>query len=714
MINARIKNLAIAIALTILLAFLYIKTTDINVEEHNRYVRGLRQLKEQQATLDKHLLESRYGQLTSYDLLNQDVGQLNQQQAELAQVPAFLSAAEAKEIKALLQEHKELLNQKAALLEQFKSQNAILNNSLRYFPIATSKLLDKTFIPPLTSTEKDSLTDLLADVLVYYLIADSQTQTHIQQQMETVLAAIKKDSPSAQDDLQLAFSHAQKIISLKPKIENIVKEMLFAPSHKCLERMIEQYDSYYEKTLRRINFYRFLLFAFSVLLLLYIGYIFVKLKQASLALQTANNTLDHKVQERTAKLHVINQELRQSEASKNALICAIPDSLLKINYNGSLLDFIPSNNSNLFGETKQWEGKTIHELLPPEVATTTMHHVRQALDKGQMQIFEFQFLHHERIHYYESRLVVCSDGEVLAIVRDISEQKFLEDQLQRSQKLESIGQLAAGIAHEINTPTQYVSDNTRFLKDSFQDLNAVLTKNGQLLQACRAHTLSPQLLHEVEQTVDQADVDYLTEEIPKAIEQALMGVERISKIVQSMKEFAHPGSNHKQATDLNRAIESTLTITHNQWKYVAELETDFDPDLPPVPCFTGEFNQVVLNLIVNATHAISDVIEAGRQSKGRLTLSTRRSGEWAEIRIGDNGTGIPEAVRGKIFDPFFTTKQVGKGTGQGLAISHNVIVEKHQGQLLFETEEGKGTTFIIRLPLFDPSLKNSLIATNTI
>ena len=288
---------------------------------------------------------------------------------------------------------------------------------------------------------------------------------------------------------------------------------------------------------------------------------------------------------------------------------------------------------------------------------------------------------------------------VLAIGQDITERAILQNQLTQAQKLESIGQLAAGIAHEINTPTQYVGDNTRFLQDAFGDLQKVLIKHGELLESVKSGNPTETLIHDVESVLEEADLSYLNQEIPKAIEQALEGVERVAKIVSSMKEFSHPGSGEKTAHDINRALESTITVARNEWKYVAEMETDFDPDLPLVPCLPGELNQVFLNMIINAAHAISDTSGNGSNGNGIIRVQSRYCDDSAEIRISDTGSGIPENVRTKIFDPFFTTKEVGRGSGQGLAISHTVIVEKHGGSLDFETEEGKGTTFIIRLPL---------------
>jgi PAS domain S-box-containing protein len=297
---------------------------------------------------------------------------------------------------------------------------------------------------------------------------------------------------------------------------------------------------------------------------------------------------------------------------------------------------------------------------------------------------------------------IMEEDEIIGAVltfRDTTERNILEQQLAQAQKLESIGNLAAGIAHEINTPTQYISDNTRFFQDALKDLLAVLDSFDRLLKATKSQTVTEELVTEVQAAVEAADMDYLVEEMSSAIEQSLEGVERVATIVRSMKEFSHPGTDEKQAVDINRALENTLTVTRNEWKYVAEAVTQFDPDLPQVSCLPGECNQVFLNLIINAAHAITDKLGRKSTKKGTITLTTCHDGNWVEIRFQDNGIGIPESARNKIMDPFYTTKEVGRGTGQGLAIAHAVIVEKHGGMLDFETEYGKGTTFIVRLPI---------------
>ena len=310
---------------------------------------------------------------------------------------------------------------------------------------------------------------------------------------------------------------------------------------------------------------------------------------------------------------------------------------------------------------------------------------------------------HDQLEKRVQERTVKLEAANLALEKEITERKLLEGQLVQEQKLASIGQLAAGIAHEINTPAQYVGDNTRFLQESFRDIFDVFEKYHHLLETTKAGSVPQALVEEMETALEEADIAFLSEEIPTAIEHSLEGIDRVTGIVQAMRAFSHPGVSEKTPIDLNKAIESTITVARNEWKYVAEMEMDFDVDLPLVHCLPGELNQVILNIILNAAHAIADVVGDGSKGKGTITIGTHRENDWAEIRISDTGTGIPEAVRSKVFDPFFTTKEVGKGTGQGLAIAHNVVVEKHGGTITLESEMGKGTTFIIRLPIEDES-----------
>ncbi|MGD9877694.1 ATP-binding protein [Desulfococcus sp.] len=287
---------------------------------------------------------------------------------------------------------------------------------------------------------------------------------------------------------------------------------------------------------------------------------------------------------------------------------------------------------------------------------------------------------------------------ILVMGADITERKILEAQLTQAQKMEGIGQLAAGIAHEINTPIQYVGDNVRFMKDAFEIFLDVI-------QAYEKHNASDMRANRFDaasagagRVTAASELEYLVEEVPRAIEQTLEGISRISRIVRSMKAFSHPGAEEKIAVDINRALESTVSVSRNEWKYVAEIETDFDPTLPLVSCFPGELNQVFLNIIVNAAHAVEAFRGTSNDEKGCIRITTLNQGDAVEIRIGDTGGGVPEAIRHRIFEPFFTTKEVGKGTGQGLAIAYRIVTKKHQGTIRLETENGKGSVFVIRIP----------------
>lgn len=281
----------------------------------------------------------------------------------------------------------------------------------------------------------------------------------------------------------------------------------------------------------------------------------------------------------------------------------------------------------------------------------------------------------------------------------LSDLKSTQARLLQAHKLEAIGQLAAGIAHEINTPTQYVTDNVEFLARAFERLCTVASACRELVDAAKAGPVPPEVLVRAEASFAGGRVDYILREAPKALEQSMDGLHRVASIVSAMKDFSHPSGGEKAPCDLNEAISSTVTVATNEWKYVAEMETILDPDLPLVRCLRDEVNQVVLNLIVNAAHAIDAVVLGGAAGKGTIRIETLYDGGWAEIRVSDTGCGIPESARDRVFDPFFTTKPVGKGTGQGLAIAYAVIVEKHGGEITFDTEIGRGTTFVLRLPV---------------
>jgi signal transduction histidine kinase len=269
------------------------------------------------------------------------------------------------------------------------------------------------------------------------------------------------------------------------------------------------------------------------------------------------------------------------------------------------------------------------------------------------------------------------------------ERERMAIELRLAQKLESVGRLAAGIAHEINTPIQYIGDSVSFLQTAQTDLDRLLKAYRDTIGS----TSSGEIASRIEKEID---LEFLSREMPKAFARTLEGVERVAAIVRAMKEFAHPDAIEHSGADLNHALETTLTVAHNEYKYNAQIETRLG-ELPLVPCNVGEMNQVFLNLIVNAAHAIA---EAGKTTDtGRITIATATVGSYVEISIEDNGSGIPQEHLEKIFDPFFTTKPVGKGTGQGLAIARSIITEKHGGRIDVHSVVGQGTRFVLRLPI---------------
>jgi PAS domain S-box-containing protein len=422
-------------------------------------------------------------------------------------------------------------------------------------------------------------------------------------------------------------------------------------------------------------------------------------------LRESQALLEQRVIERT-------EELAKTQARLAHLLRSSP----AIIYSASRpqeFSFISQNISSVLGDSAEElaeQGAWSARVHSDDAARVAEHHA-ELLRLGQHRT-EYRFQHKDGSYRWlqdEARVLPDAQGkpgEIVGYCIDITSLKEMEEarmrmevQLRQAQKLEAVGQLAAGIAHEINTPMQYIGDNIRFLEESFGSLSQALQSHTSLLAAAKTNTLTPEVVATTEEAVAAADTTFLFEEIPSAVKQSLEGVDRVTKIVRAMKEFSHPGAHEKAPADLNRAIESTVTVTRNEWKYVAELKLELDPELPSVPCLIGEFNQCIVNLVVNASHAISDVIKGKSGAKGTITICTRRDGDFAEVRVSDTGSGIPKAIRPRIFEPFFTTKGLGKGTGQGLAIIYASIVRRHGGTVSFETEVGKGTTFIVRLPL---------------
>jgi two-component system NtrC family sensor kinase len=354
----------------------------------------------------------------------------------------------------------------------------------------------------------------------------------------------------------------------------------------------------------------------------------------------------------------------------------------------------------LLGYTQEELKQTISfQQIHPDDRPLVTRAAERALKTGVGQIVEYRMQRKDGTYVtLESHgsFIRDSRGEIEASVisaRDISDRRMA----MQNEKLSAIGQLAAGIAHEINTPVQYVSDNIAFLSDIWKQIDDAMA--FCLAPEHASITSDSRFSGAVTAARPLEDWDWLRQEVPKAISQSLEGIRRMSKILGAMRRFSHTGGGEREQVDLNEALDATLTIVQNQIKHIADVQTDYQTNLPRLECYADEMNQVFLNLIVNATHAIREASKKQARERGKLTIRTRQIDDDVQIEIQDNGTGIPLPACARIFEPFFTTKQVGEGTGQGLAICHDIVVRKHHGNIWFDTELDRGTTFFIRIPI---------------
>jgi len=417
---------------------------------------------------------------------------------------------------------------------------------------------------------------------------------------------------------------------------------------------------------------------------------------------------EHLAREAARQRHL--EEIQAQEARLRAILSSLHETIIVVHDRDGIIEHAWGDDKldSRYGiDLRMTVGRRLSDVFVPKEPDRRAALSQEVLENGRPGRDEFLHRLPAGDFWHDVSLCLMRDasGEILSVVefmQDVTERKRMQEELQQARRLESVGQLAAGIAHEINTPMQYTGDNTRFIQESFEDVSAVLGACQELLDNdWEGEALSEQIAR-MRAVFEKADVAYLLKETPQAIGQSLEGIEQVTRIVRAMKDFSHAGVTEKVAVDINASVESTITICRNEWKYLADVETDLDADLPQVLCLPGEMNQVLLNLIINAAHAIAGAAGEDSSATGIIRVSTRWDGDWVEIRVTDNGCGIPDEIKPRIFDPFFTTKDVGKGTGQGLTIARSIVTDKHGGTIDFESETGKGTTFVVRLPL-DPT-----------
>jgi len=428
-------------------------------------------------------------------------------------------------------------------------------------------------------------------------------------------------------------------------------------------------------------------------------------QQEELARQVAERTAELKreveVRART------EMALRASRERMRAITDSLVEGVLLTDRQGQLVFANPSARQLLrCGQVEEIEGYPLDEFMmilgPGGPVPFDRSPLGAMLERGSASIdndAQFRLTGGETLAVaYACAPFVDDDIGRGAIVsfRDIGVLKLAQQETMQSARLASIGQLAAGIAHEINTPIQYIGDNLRYISESLVKLRAVADQGMAVARAVAEGGDAPAAAAQFQADIVRLRLPRLLGDLPDAVAESLDGVAQIARIVLSMKEFSHPGTTAKTATDINRALDSTLTVCRNSWKHVAQVERDFAPDLPPVVCHAGEINQVFLNLIMNAAQAIES---SGKPLPGQIVVSTRLDGQMVTIRVADSGSGIPDGIRERIFDPFFTTKAVGKGTGQGLAICRDVVIVKHGGRIEVGNRPEGGAEFVVRLPL---------------
>jgi PAS domain S-box-containing protein len=398
----------------------------------------------------------------------------------------------------------------------------------------------------------------------------------------------------------------------------------------------------------------------------------------------------YRLRERVAELELQCEEFRILDETADAIPFRLSPDLERFTYVGPQAESLLGIAQHAWLEPGFFEAR-----LSPEDRLATLEQCRLVVEFSSEHEAEFRFQRDDGAWLWlrcAMRLFDSTRGPLLAgHLSDITVRRTLATDHAQAQKLEAVGRLASGIAHEINTPIQFITDSIGFIEDGLRDVLAVVEAYRSAAVTLPAAELAR--LAEVERASDFA---YLTENIPLALTRTTDGLTRVSTLVRSMKEFAHPDSQEKACADINSALQSTIVISTNEYRFVADVETNF-AELPAVTCFISELNQVFLNIIVNAAHAIGDVVTA-TGGRGKITVTTRVDGTDVVIAISDTGGGIPAHLESRIFEAFFTTKDVGKGTGQGLSIARTVV-EKHGGSLTFESVAGTGTTFFIRLPI---------------
>lgn len=411
--------------------------------------------------------------------------------------------------------------------------------------------------------------------------------------------------------------------------------------------------------------------------------------------RAARKAAEELLEQKSRELFVANQQYRDLAEQTHSIIETAAEGIVSYDASGVIQGF--NQSARQIFEVEDALGTKVFDLFEAsqDIEATLLTPTNEA-DAEQLELNAVR-----QGEAFVAEVAVSStqvSGALIftALVRDLSKRKVLEARLSQAQKMESVGQLAAGVAHEINTPIQFIGDNIQFLQGAFEDLGELFDMFDRLLGTLKEKKTTDEVVEEIEKQSELVDLPFLREEFPGAIEQSLEGIDTVASIVRALKDFSSNSSSTKSALDINRSIESALAVTANLFREIGEVTVSLSPDLEHVFGFGAQLNQVLLNLLTNSAEAIKSHRDAG---EGLVHIQTRAVDDGIELRVRDNGPGIPQSIMDRIYDPFFTTKEVGAGTGQGLAFVYDTIVNKHAGTIIAKSlEDGAGAEFVVFLP----------------
>jgi len=615
-----------------------------------------------------------------------------------------------------------LVQRRIDVIEQFKSTFSILRNS----QLITFQLLDELREEGLPTEEFNKDLNTIERHMLHVM---QFSGSHYRSVLKTELTAFKakfgqSDSQFINELIQFIVNHANTIFQSESTILTLVEsEILLATQ---INQEISTLESALKtrgdtESLRALKFF-YALVTVSVFMLFFSMFEARKSYQLTRQLSEHNANLEVVVEKRTEYLEAAKQKLQIEKQERDILLIELEHSKAKLNalinnvrgcvYEYCLEDkkvhYINRGVEDIWGITKDtvssidmlWKGIAAEDTEEHRIKTNT------AIEEDVSFSIEYRVVKPDNEVVWVREIgtpIIGDDGfhYVVGVVVDITEfkqaeeeKRKMESELAHARKLESVQHLAAGVAHEINTPAQFISDNLIFLQESLDDILGAVAYVNTLITTLG----SEELKQGVESEFEKAEWDYLKDEVPMAMVQSIEGIAHIATIVSAMKVYTH-SDVPSCLVDVNAALESTVTELNTQWEHLANIKMNFDNTLPNVKCVMGDINQAVSNIFTNAAQTIEEKYGEVSNQKGEVAVSTEYENNHIYIRISDNGTGITDDVKGRIFDQFFTTKDVGKGTGLGLSVTHYVITEKHQGKIDVESTVGEGTTFIIALPI---------------